>query len=170
MGEPDRAAWQRYGATIFVVAYTLMLTLFSQSNTWNDTRYQTRLFLNEQPTDGKISYSPFARAAQMPEDLPLSEADLLVAHETYYGRFWRSFASPFLYPPPCCEEGFGCLDDGKGQCEFYQALISGKHPEWEAARTFNTREILPERKLFKRLFGTYDEGIGDVVIFQRIVR
>lgn len=166
MGEPDRAAWQRYGATAFVIGYTLLLTVLSQRNAWNDTRYQARRFLQEQQISGEVAYSPRAIALDMPAEAPLNDAKWLLIHEAYFGRFWKSFSSPFRYPPHCCDQVYNCTG-GKTHCAFYQNLLAGEQPEWQRLISFAPVEILPERKLFNRLFGTYDNALGKTILFQK---
>ena len=164
MGEPDRAAWQRYGATIFVIGYTLLMTVVSQRNAWNDSRYQARQYLHEQQISD-IAYSPRALATGMPEGISREKAGWLLVHEAYFGRYWKSFSSPFRFPPRCCEQVYDCIG-GETHCVFYQELLAGKQTDWSRVASFAPVEILPERKLFNLLFGTYDNALGEVILFK----
>ncbi len=165
-GNLERPAWQRLGATWLVVLYTLVLTLLSQSNFWFDPRYRAKNFLTENYPQAEIYYSPYAYAEGMPPGLrEQEEADLLVVHESFYSRYWKSFTTPFQYPPDCCEEVYHCRS--VSECQFYQNLLSGKNEDYELVRTFPTKEYLPERVLFKDLFGSFETFLGDVRVYRK---
>lgn len=153
---------------VAIFAYTLLLTLISQSNFWNDTRYQARDFIQQQQmVDKAIHYGPYALAKGMPrreKTVPIAEAEILILQESFYGRYWKYFTTPFKRPV-CCEEVYHCLSEEI--CLEYQGLLSGQDPRFEQIKLFPTREYLPERLLFKRLFGTYESFLGDTRIFQR---
>lgn len=149
-----------------ILAYTLGLTIVSQSNFWNDTRYQCRTYLLENIQDGeKIKYSMYAKAKNMPKESAKSfeEADILVLHETYYARYWKMFTTPFKVPD-CCEEVYHCRD--KGVCEKMQNILKGT-TEFELVKYIPTIEIFPERVLFKHWFGSYETFLGDIRVYRK---
>ena len=151
---------------LLVILYTLTIALVGQYNAWNDTRYRARTFLNsEAQTDKKVCYSYYVWIPDMPTPYLKKDADLLLLHETYYGRYWKFFTTPFKSPPACCEEIYHCL--GEEECAFYQTLLAGNDPDFELYKVIPTIEIMPERLLFKRLFGTYETFLGDVRIYKR---
>lgn len=159
-----KTAWLPLG---LVLVYTLVLTLVSQSNAWNDTRYRAKQFLNSEDQAGKkFSYSPYVSFPGMPKSYLKKESDLVLLHETYYGRYWKYFTTPFKYPPKCCEEVYHCFG-GAEECESYQALLSGEDKAFELLKIIPTREIMPERLLYKHLFGSYETFLGDIRIYQR---
>ena len=154
----------RIGLAIFLIVYTLGLSLISQSNSWNDTRYAARTYLNENHTGQRIKYGSYAYARGMPPGIRLSEEEeILVLHETAYGRYWRSFTTPFRIPK-CCEEVYHC---GEEDCKFMQGLLAGDLPEYTLIRHFKTKEYFPERILFKKYLGNFETFLGDVLIFKK---
>ncbi|GJM33363.1 MAG: hypothetical protein DHS20C18_23640 [Saprospiraceae bacterium] len=162
--DQERLSWWRK-CTPWVVGYTLLLSLIGQSNFWWDTRYSARTYLNTHFAEAKIKYESYAYAKGMPTGVRLNEkGDILVLHEADYSRYWKTFTSPFQYPPTCCTEVYHCQSEA--HCQDYQQLLSGQSLNFKVLKTFNTREYLPERYLFKRLFGTYETFLGDVRIFE----
>lgn len=149
-----------------IIAYTLAITLCGQYNAWNDTRYRARTYLNTQHPTAKVCYSYYVRIPGMPTPYLKKEADLLLLHETYYGRYWKYFASPFQYPPECCEEVYHCIS-GEAECLFYQNLLAGNDKEFELLKIIPTLEVMPERLFYKYLFGSYETFLGDVRIYRR---
>ena len=93
----------------------------------------------------------------------LEGADLFIMHETYYGRYWKFFTTPFKIPK-CCDEVYHC--ESEEVCLFYQGVLSGQEANLELIKSFETVEIFPERILFKHLFGTYETFLGDVKIYK----
>ena len=149
-----------------VISYTLTIALIGQFNAWNDTRYQARAYLNSvEQADKKVCYSYYVQIPGMPKAHLKKDADLLVLHETYYGRYWKYFTTPFKNPPNCCSEIYHCL--GEEECAFYQNLLAGNDPDFELHKTIPTIELMPERVLYKHLFGSYETFLGDVLIFKR---
>jgi len=148
-----------------VVAYTLGLAIVSQYNFWNDTRYQSRVFLNEtlQGTE-KINYSMYAFERGMPKQSAKTntEVDILVLHEAFYGRYWKLFTTPFKMPD-CCEEVYHCNEKA---CKETQSILLGK-TDFKLLKSFESLEIFPERVLFKRYFGTYETFLGEVRIYEK---
>ncbi|MCB0569479.1 MAG: hypothetical protein KDC66_06945, partial [Phaeodactylibacter sp.] len=145
--------------------YTLAIAWEGQSNAWWDTRYAAREYLLGHYDGRRIEYSPYAMAIGMPKGVPLGErGDILVAHETYYSRYWKSLTTPFTIPK-CCEEVYHCIS--VEDCERYQGLLSGQSPDYREVQRFDSRAWLPERKLYKQWFGTYETFLGDVIIFER---
>ena len=176
---PALALWAGHGAQVFfkankkglvVVAavYTLVLTMLSQSNFWWDTRYAARAYLSANAQPGQtLGYSPAAKVAgMMPANGNAFEAEWLVWHESYYSRFGKSFATPFGMPE-CCAEVYHCWD-GEAVCTKYQQILAGRDPDYRLEKRFSTREWMPERILYKSLFGTYETFLGDVLIFFRL--
>ncbi|MEM0995019.1 MAG: phospholipid carrier-dependent glycosyltransferase [Bacteroidota bacterium] len=84
----------RHLLVVFIIVYTLGLTLSSQRNFWRDNRYAARDFIAENIVgDAKIKYSMYAKIKYMPKETAqsLQDAEVLVLHETYYSRYWKSF-------------------------------------------------------------------------------
>lgn len=152
---------------VFALLYSLVLTLVSQSNFWNDTRYRAKTFLEREEHKGKkFCYSPYVNFPGMPKSYIKKESDLVLLHETYYGRYWKYFTTPFRYPPKCCEEVYHCFG-GVEECLWYQDMLNATDEEFELLKTIPTLEIMPERMLYKRLFGSYETFLGDIRIYQR---
>lgn len=148
-----------------VLLYTLGVEIFGQANFWNDTRYQALSSMQNLGAGQKIYYSTYARIPGMPEPQASTpqEADLLLVHETYYGRYWKYFTTPFKVPN-CCEEVYNCASEDL--CNFYQELLNGS-TSFQLLETFPTKHPFPERLLFKHLFGTYETFLGDLRIYKR---
>ncbi|MBX2876566.1 MAG: hypothetical protein KTR30_30910 [Saprospiraceae bacterium] len=156
-------SWRMY-LGIAMVLYTLGLTLISQSNAWWDTRYAARAYLEENHADQRIKYGSYAHAAGMPKGITLKEEEeILVLHETAYGRYWRSFTTPFRIPR-CCEEVYHC---GEEDCRFMQHILRGEHPDYQLIKHFRTREYFPERSLYKKYLGNFETFLGDVLILKK---
>lgn len=148
----------KYALPSFVGFYTLGVALVSQSNFWDDNRFKAQQFVEEQFPNQPVRYSPYAPTHK---SNMAPESDILVIHEAYYGRYWKSFTTPFKVPR-CCEEVYHCSDD----CSFYQQLLSGD-TEYQLLKVYPTLEIFPERLLYKHLFGTYESFLGDVRIYRK---
>lgn len=152
---------------VFIVAYTLSITLVSQSNFIFETRYDAEKYLESfKGKDCSFAYSYYAKTRGMP-DGSLNEsldttADIIVMHEAYYSRYWKYFSTPFKIPK-CCDEVYHCNFE---DCIFIQNLMSGK-TEYQLSKSFRTKKILPERLIFYGLFGTYETFQGDVLIFSK---
>ncbi|MCB0554586.1 MAG: hypothetical protein KDD02_13635, partial [Phaeodactylibacter sp.] len=163
MGIPK--GWPRRLAIAAVWFYTLAIALDGQSGAWWDTRYAARDYLLENFDGRRIEYSPYAMAMGVPKGVPLGErGDILVAHEAYYSRYWKSLTTPFTVPK-CCEEVYHCISTE--DCQLYQALLSGQAPKYREVQRFETHAWLPERRLYKHWFGTYETFQGDVIIFEK---
>ncbi|MEL6945746.1 MAG: hypothetical protein AAFO82_24075, partial [Bacteroidota bacterium] len=146
-----------------VVLYTLGLAIVSQYNFWNDTRYQSRAFILEAFSgEEKINYSMYARERRMPRQNAKTqvEANILVFHEAFYGRYRKMFTTPFKIPE-CCKEVYHCNEQA---CKETQDLLHDK-TNFKLLKSFETLEVFPERVLFKRYFGTYETFLGDVLIY-----
>lgn len=148
-----------------VALYTLSLSIYSQNNFWQDTRYKALSILQENPLSGKVYYSTYAKIPGMPEATSEEPhtASHLVIHETYYARYWKFFTTPFKQPK-CCEEVYNC--HGESLCSFYQELLSGQS-EFELIHHIKTQHPFPERRLFKHWFGTYETFLGDLRVYSR---
>lgn len=160
--------WIRKLLVISVVVYTFVLTIVSQSNFWNDTRYQARVFINDNIDTWEVMYSPFSYVQGMRNGIREAwwwDAKYIVIHETYYGRYWKYFTTPFTMPE-CCNGVFHC--HGEKECAFYQSLLAGKEEDFELMKAFPTIEIMPERILYKKLFGSYETFLGDLLIYKRV--
>lgn len=154
----------RSTALAVVLVYTLVLTLISQSNFWYDTRYKARDFIEANYPEATIKYSPYAWLPGLPKGVkPLEAADLFIMHETFYGRYWKFFTTPFKIPK-CCDEVYHCQTEER--CHFYQKILRGEDARVELIKSFETVEVLPERIIFKHLFGTYETFLGDVRIYK----
>jgi hypothetical protein len=149
-----------------VVLYTAGLAITSQSNFWNDTRYRARSQVQELGAGKNIRYSGYAWIPGMPGDSNSNpiDPDLWVIHESFYGRMWKYFTTPFKVPE-CCDEVYNCPP--VEVCRNYQALLHGEL-DYELVGFYPTREYFPERLLFKYLFGTYETFLGDVRVYQRV--
>lgn len=162
--------WRQYPRLMswaigFIWLYTFGLAWFGQQGFWQDTRYQALEVFRELPADAAIYYSTYAKIPHMPPASANSpeEADVLVVHETYYGRYWKYFTTPFKVPV-CCEEVYNCANEQL--CTFYQDLLLDK-TSFELLYTYPTDHPFPERVLFKRFFGTYETFLGDLKIYKR---
>ncbi|MEZ5044342.1 MAG: hypothetical protein R2828_30900 [Saprospiraceae bacterium] len=159
-----KAQWRNWVFS-FVLVYTLGLSISSQYNFWEDTRYQALSYLRDHPLDGNIYYSTYAQIPGMPTNVTDSPetADFLIVHETYYGRYWKFFATPFK-TPACCEEVYNCASETL--CQFYQQLLANQG-DFDLIKSFNTLSLFPERIWFKHWFGTYETFLGDIKIYKR---
>ncbi len=163
-GDPGRPVWQRYGIAWLVVLYTAFLTFSSLSYTLTDNRQPAHDYLAGSPEEERIYFSPRALREVSP-GVDRSDAGLLVLHEADYQPFWRSFATPLGAPPPaCCTEIPNCPE---ADCRFYQQLLRGDSPDYEQVARFPVVEILPERRLYQRLFGNVDPYLGEVRVYRR---
>lgn len=150
---------------MLMVLYTLGLCLISQSNAWWDSRYAARRYLLEELADRRIKYGSYAHAVGMPPGVSLQEKeDILVLHEAFYGRYWRSFTTPFRIPT-CCDEVYHCEAE---HCQNMQLILAGTHPDYRLLKAFRTREYFPERVLFKKYLGNFETFLGDVLVLERI--
>ncbi len=141
-----------------VVVYTLCIAIVAQYNFWNDNRFLVQDYLQEHYPNQPAEYSVYASTVK---SNVAQDSDILVIHEAYYGRFWKSFTTPFKVPQ-CCKEVYHCSD----QCDFYQQLLRGE-TEYKLVKTFPTLEIFPERLLYKHLYGTYETFLGDMRIYEK---
>lgn len=160
-----RESWPHLAAVPagLVVAWTLGLSLVSQSNFVFETRDQARNYLEEQGlTRTRIGYSRYANASIMPpgEVLRNADCDVIVIHESHYGRFWKNITSPFRIPQSC-SEAYHCENN---ELSLIQPLLKGTSDFTELA-SFQTLEVFPERLLYKSLFGSF--VTGDVRIYRR---
>lgn len=148
-----------------ILLYTLGIAFYGQSNFWQDTRYEALPLIKELGEHNKVYYSTYAKTPGMPEPTVTTpqEADILVVHETYYGRYWKYFTTPFKIPN-CCDQVYNCANEER--CTFYQELLSNTST-FELLETFPTQHPFPERRLFKRLFGTYETFLGDIKIYKQ---
>lgn len=145
--------------------YTLGVSIFGQNNFWQDTRYQALSDLINIPAETKVYYSTYGKIPGMPEanvSAP-TDADLVIVHETYYGRYWKYYTTPFKVPA-CCEEVYNCANEDL--CLFYQDLLGGESV-FELQDLYETYHPFPERRLFKHFFGTYETFLGDLRIYKR---
>ena len=150
---------------VVVLTYTLGITLVSQLDFWEDTRLQARHYLQENYPESEIFMGPYVRTKSFrPTAENLDQADIFIIHESFYGRFWKYFITPFKIPK-CCEEVYHCWD--KEECLFYQSLLQQSNPDYNQIKIIQTRRLFPERYLFKRLFGTFETFLGDVRIYER---
>jgi hypothetical protein len=156
----------RRGVMAISIIYTFGLTMVSQSNFINDTRYEARAFLlDKELEDEKMFYCPYSKMKGLPKGVEdIEKADLVVLHEAYYGRYWKSFTTPFKIPD-CCEEVYHCKSEE--ECLKIQEILSGKS-DFQLIQKFETTDIFPERMLYKKFFGTYESFLGDVLIFQQL--
>jgi 4-amino-4-deoxy-L-arabinose transferase-like glycosyltransferase len=149
------------------IVYSLALTIVSQSNFLFDTRYKAAEYLNAGFYDKSIAYSRYAPVNPMPKgrlpgDNKSGNFDILVLHEAQYGRYWKSFTTPFK-TPECCDEVYHC---NKNECVFTQNLLSG-NTSYLLKKSFTVTEVFPERIVFRKLFGTYESFLGDTLIFMK---
>jgi len=172
------ASLRRSSAVAFaIIGYTLLFTAISQYAFIDDTRYQAQRYLNQLrfERDQITVYSKYAKPAVKNSSLaiPMSNASLsslasygkvglVVLHETYYGRYGKSFTTPFRLPKNC-DEVYHCKPK---EMPIVQAIVSGKTP-YMLLKRFDVEHPFPERILFKALFGTYETFLGDVLIFER---
>ena len=162
---PRRARQLRWA----VAGYGLALCLVGQSNHWFDTRERARAFLLAQYADSeqRIAYTEYAYAAGSPKSgrFRRGEWDLLVTAEPWYSRFHRSFTTPTPGRQPHCGSEI-YHNPGERECAFFQRILRGDHPDIRQVAHFRTRTVLPERWLYRWLFGTFETFVGDVRIFE----
>ena len=156
---------KRKWAIGITILYTFSLTIVSQFNFIQDTRYQARDYVqNHVNQAAKIYYCPYSKMKGMPKGVSeIENADLLVIHESNYRRYWKSFTTPFVVPE-CCEGVYHCKSEA--ECLKYQKVLSGKS-EFELVKKIEPVEYFPERIIYKRYFGTYETFLGDVLIYQQ---
>lgn len=152
-----------------VAAYGLVLCLVGQSNHWFDTRARARDFLLAQYADGeqRIAYTEYAFAKGSPKSgrFRRGEWDLLVTAEPWYSRFDKSLTTPTPGRQPDCGSEI-YHSPGERECAFFQRILRGDHPDIRQIAHFRTRTVLPERWLYRWLFGTFETFVGDVRIFE----
>lgn len=154
----------RKAGVIFLGLYTLALTGVSQWNFVKDNRFEARDFVLQPQFAGKeIFHDFYTNIPSMPPNPERSQADAILMHESYYSRFWKSFTTPFKMPK-CCEEVYHC--PSKEECLFYQNILAGAS-DFQLVKKFEPLDWAPERLLYKRLFGTYETFLGDVLIFEK---
>ncbi len=161
--------WRKSGGGRWLVAgvflYQLIFSLVSQSNFWMDTRYKARAYLQKLPENTSIYYGPYAQSMGMPKGVrKVEEAQLLLIHESFYRRYWKSMTTPFKIPE-CCEEVYHCRS--KEDCLFYQRLLAGEHPDFKLIERFSPMEWAPERLFYQQLLGYYETFLGEVLIFSK---
>jgi hypothetical protein len=151
-----------------VAGYGLVLCLVGQSNHWFDTRLRARDWLLDHysTTEWRIGYTEYTRVKGSPESgrFRRGEWDILVTGEPWYGRFQRSFTTPTPGRlPDCASEIYH--SPGAAECTFFQRLLTDQHPHVRQIAHFRTRTLLPERWLYRALFGTFETFLGDVRIY-----
>jgi hypothetical protein len=161
-----RTAWL---AVAFILTYTAGLAAVSQYRFVDETRYEAAAYIAANHADEDIAYSFYLPAGDMPPGVNLIDAlqagelpDLLVLHEARYARYWRFFTTPFGVPE-CCDEVYHC---NLRECSFIQRLFRGETRYREVA-SFHNPQIFPERVLFERWFGSYEDLLGEVRVYER---
>jgi len=154
--------------TGFVIGYTLLVTLFSQYYFYNsnDPRYQAENFINSNFSGKRIYYSNYAQTERMTRGSPPkigTAPEIVVMHETLYSRYWKSLATPFKIPV-CCDEVFHCVN--VTHCKNLQEILEGG-VTYRLIRKFEVKHPLPERIVFKKLFGNYETFLGDLLVYQK---
>ncbi len=152
-----------------VLFYTFSLTLISQLYFVKDPRYAVSRFIQEK-IEGrglKVDYTEYARTKDMPSpDKGYSgNPDIIVMHETYYGRYWKSVSTPFKIPV-CCREVWHC--SVYEQCLSTQAIFGGLSPYFLLTK-FEVNHPFPERIFFKKAFGNYETFLGDMLIYRKVL-
>lgn len=104
------------------------------------------------------------RIAPPEREQVIVEPDVVVLHETYYGRYWKSISSPFKRPPQCCEEVSRCKE--VEICLREQAAL-GNTTDFKIVKKFEVKHPFPERIIFKKLFGTYETFLGDTLVLEK---
>ncbi len=151
-----------------VLAYTFAFALVGQSNHWWDTRVDARNYvLSELPDTAKIEATPYMAVNGLPNYPRFQSSstwEYALLHESYYQRYTRSLTTPFGFPD-CCEGVYHC--HSVEECTAIQALLKGNNQAVEQIAHFQTTSVFPERILYKKLFGTYETFLGDVLVFAR---
>ena len=163
----------RLGLVAFVIIYTLGLSIFSQYHFLTDNRYEACKYLKTHVAKGeKVIYSKYAKTKCMPDGINLMDikgdtapidADFIVLHESYYGRYTKYFTTPFNERPKCCDEVYHCV---YRHCVLIQNLLF-EDSGYKLVKRFDITHPYPERILFKHLFGTYETFLGDVLIYKK---
>ena len=153
---------------IVVCVYSVTYIILSQYNFLNDTRYQSSTYLKSQNFNKDvIAYSQYAYLESMPKGIPLGsfheDVDAIVLHEAYYKRYLKSFISP-LKVPECCDEVYHCK---YFDCLLIQHILLG-NSYYKLTKDFKVTHFFPERLLFKKLFGTYETFLGDILILENL--
>lgn len=162
---------ERFGKflVVFTLLYTAGLSIYSQTAFLNDTRYQALDFLRQNaPTMSLIDYN---LGSSQIDHFGIATTDgksvltpnWLVLNETAYGRYDKSFTTPFKIPT-CCDEVYHCdLTD----CHLVQSVLAG-NTSYKLVKAFTFKELFPERITFKNLYGTYDTFLGDTLVYKKV--
>ena len=154
----------RKAILVFTLIYTLGLCLVSQYNFYNEPRYLAADYIKQNIDLPLKIYAPsYATAVGLP---PPNEgnhllADLILFHENFYGRFTKSFTTPFILPNKK-EQVFHCYASPK-MIQVAQKLVY-ETGNFVIVKKFSGPEVFPERLLFKYLFGSYEPFNGDLLI------
>jgi hypothetical protein len=156
-------------AVVLVLAYTGALAATSQGRFVIETRYQAADFIRDRYPDTDIAYSFYLPAGDMPPGPNLMDAlqtdslpDVLVLHEARYARYWKFFTTPFGVPE-CCDGVYHCVPV---ECRFTQRLLRGE-TDYHLVARFRHAQVFPERVLFARWFGSYEDLLGEVRVYER---
>lgn len=164
--EEIKFSTKRFRTTLvaFALIYTLGISLVSQYNFWNDPRYRAATYIDKHiEIPEKVYNAAYSQAVGMPKNTVGNgeEAGLIILHEAHYGRYIKSFTTPFILPEST-EEVYHCYE-GAQKMKFFQDLVLEKG-DHKIVKKISGPEIFPERILFNYLFGSYEPFNGDVLI------
>ena len=154
----------RKGILALSVLYTLGICLVSQYNFYDEPRYRAAKYIrNNYSETEKVWALPYSSAVGLPpsnqDDVKGSE--LVLLHEAYYGRYTKSFSTPFIIPEKP-EQIYHC-HGGQDHVAKIQGLVY-ETGNFRIVERFSTNELFPERILFRFLFGSYEPFNGDLLI------
>ena len=155
-------------AAAVLIIYPLGLTLSSQGEFAHDNRFHAYDWLSENTSPGEevlASRYVFSDSGEEPPAITLGEADYIVLHEFYYGRYVKKFTSGFGTPK--CVSGVHHPTSIEN-CEAIQKLVLDT-PEsgYSLAKEFRVENPFAERVVFKEFFGMYTPNAGDILIFRK---
>lgn len=148
---------------IFMLLYTLAFTLTSQLNFIFDTRYQAFSYLEKLTRKfDSVGYSNYSIFSGLPPGDEIGESEVVVLHESLYGRYSKYFTTPFIVPR-CCDQAYHCQFE---ECSLVQTILY-QPDQYTLLKQYNTIKLFPEKELFFSLFGNYETFLGDVRIYER---
>jgi hypothetical protein len=166
----------RVAAAVVTLVYGGALTAFSQYAFLNETRDRAADFLIDHVPPGTRPTVLYTRYFTPPRGVrhdistmhrgrrrtlqDYHDVDYIVMHETYYGRYAKSFTTPFRTPERVEQVYHG---DEK-VFPVMRAILSGES-DFVLLKEIKVRHPFPERLVFKALFGTYESFVGDVRIY-----
>jgi hypothetical protein len=151
-----------------VIFYQVVYVGSIEHNFKNDTRVQAEEWVKNNVQPGaKVALPKYSYLPSVTKNYKiasaLKEADYIILHEAYYGRYTRSIMNPFSEFPRWEHVFHGKPHEYK----MIQGLFKQEEP-YALIQRFDLRFITPEMILSRAMFGNlWDGGMGDVLIFKR---